>query len=214
MEITVMFQSLKSPEHSASNVVSRAAFTLIEIVIALAVLGTMASGCYIGFNSINTYAVSTRLYSEAQTVAQNQVDLVLSKGPFNITSTPYRVPIELMLTSELAALPLPSQPPTTVPLITDPYYPYYPYYRDANGLLAKEGFIYSDPNVIDPSTGKPKVLVTGTMTCSVTDSGAAAMTYAGIASNLNVRKVTTTVSYSFRNRNYNVSLETLRTADQ
>ena len=48
----------------------RAAFTLVEIVIALAVLGTMAAGVYLGFNSINTYAVSSRLYSEALTAAQ------------------------------------------------------------------------------------------------------------------------------------------------
>src|SRR5919199_3538793 len=59
------------------------AFTLLEIVIALAVLGTMAAGCYLGFNWLNTYAISSRLYSEAQAVAQNQIDLILSKGPFN-----------------------------------------------------------------------------------------------------------------------------------
>ena len=64
----------------------RRGFTLIEIVIALAVLGTMAAGVYLGFNTINTYAVSSRLYSEAQTAAQNQIDLVLSREPFDITA--------------------------------------------------------------------------------------------------------------------------------
>jgi hypothetical protein len=48
----------------------------------------MSSGAYLGFNSINAYAVSSRLYSEAQAIAQNQIDLILSKGPFNITSVP------------------------------------------------------------------------------------------------------------------------------
>ena len=57
----------------------RLAFTLAEVVIALAVLGTMSAGCYVGFNSINTYAISSRLYSEALTAAQNQIDLILSK---------------------------------------------------------------------------------------------------------------------------------------
>src|SRR5947208_9914869 len=65
----------------------RAAFTLTEIVIALAVLGTMASGVYISFNAINTYAVSSRLYSEAQTAAQNQIDLILSKEPFDSSTS-------------------------------------------------------------------------------------------------------------------------------
>src|SRR5438046_9234525 len=88
----------------------RAAFTLVEIVIALAVLGVMAAGCYIGFNSINTYAVTSRLYSEAQTSAQNQIDLILSKEPFDITgayvsgsfdATLGKVPIEVMTVAEL-----------------------------------------------------------------------------------------------------------------
>src|SRR5438270_13721113 len=60
-----------------------AAFTLMEVVMALAVVGTMGAGCYVGFNSLNTYAISSRLYSEAQTAAQNQIDLILSKEPFD-----------------------------------------------------------------------------------------------------------------------------------
>ena len=63
--------------------------------MALAVIGTMGAGCYIGFNSLNTYAISSRLYSEAQTVAQNQIDLVLSKEPFNVTGSNTKVPAVL-----------------------------------------------------------------------------------------------------------------------
>src|SRR4051794_9632517 len=86
------------------------AFSLVEIVIALAVLGTMASGCYIGFNAVNAYAVSSRLYSEAVTAAQNHTDLILSKEPFDIMvayasgsfdPTLNKVPVELMTTAEL-----------------------------------------------------------------------------------------------------------------
>jgi len=41
------------------------------------------------------------------------------------------------------------------------------------------------------------------------------MTFPGAATNnLNVRRVTATVKYSFRNKNYEVSMDTLRTADQ
>ncbi len=57
--------------------------TLAEVVMALAVIGTMGGGCYVGFNALNAYAVSSRLYSEAQTCAQNQIDLILSKEPFD-----------------------------------------------------------------------------------------------------------------------------------
>ena len=51
--------------------------------MALAVIGTMGAGAYVGFNSLNSYAVSSRLYSEAQTAAQNQIDMILSKEPFD-----------------------------------------------------------------------------------------------------------------------------------
>ncbi|MCA1657968.1 MAG: type II secretion system GspH family protein, partial [Verrucomicrobiaceae bacterium] len=117
----------------------RGGFTLIEIVIALAVLGTMAAGCYIGFNAVNTYAVSTRLYSEAQTAAQNQIDLVLSKEPFDSsTSGAYisgsfnpalnKIPAELMTVAELDALvasgvTFPTSPPASAPATTSSYYP-------------------------------------------------------------------------------------------
>src|SRR3954464_6255453 len=91
---------------------SRAGFSLVEIVIALAVLGTMASGVYLGFNAINTYAVSSRLYSEAQTAAQNQIDLILSREPFDSSASgayitgafnpcSNKIPVELMTTAEL-----------------------------------------------------------------------------------------------------------------
>src|SRR5467141_3640470 len=72
-----------------------AAFTLAEVTMALAVIGTMGAGCYVGFNSLNQYAVSSRLYSEAQTAAQNQIDLILSKEPFDPTTTPAKVPTVL-----------------------------------------------------------------------------------------------------------------------
>src|SRR5437660_5246617 len=73
---------------------ARRAFTLMEVVMALGVIGTMGAGCYVGFNSLNVYAVSSRLYSEAQAAAQNQIDQILSKGPFD----PVRNKIPTVLT--------------------------------------------------------------------------------------------------------------------
>jgi len=210
----------------------RAAFTLVEIVIALAVLGTMAAGVYIGFNSINTYAVSSRLYSEAQTAAQNQVDLILSREPFDIFAAKIsgsfdpclnKIPVELMTTGELDALAtsttcgvtFPTAPPTSTPATSSSYYPYYPYYRTGAGQpLKKEAFIYRDS-----VTGK--VLVTGTLTSTITDTGATMPPFAdpsatATPSPLNTRKARVEVSYNFRGRDYQpaVAMYTLRTADQ
>jgi type II secretory pathway pseudopilin PulG len=198
-----------------------AAFSLIEIVIALSVLGTMAAGCYIGFNAINTYAVSSRLYSEAQTAAQNQIDLVLSKSPFDVNAAYIsgsfnpnlsKIPLELMTTSELDALAttvsFPAIAPTSIPAASTYYPAFYPYYRTGSGQPAlKQAFVYQDPV-------SGKVLVTGTLTTSVQDSGLTMNFVNATATNLNIRKATVTVSYTFRNRNYNVSMDTMRTADQ
>jgi prepilin-type N-terminal cleavage/methylation domain-containing protein len=190
---------------------SRCGFTLMEIVMALAVLGTMAGGCYVGFNAVNTYSVSSRLYSEAEAAAHNQIDLILSKEPFNLGVQPTRVPIEVMTTAELDTLapqPLSSPPPTT-----NQYYPYYRNYTYTGGPLAKQAFVYTDP-----VTGT--VVVTGTLTAFITDTGST-MTFAGSTANLNVRCAHVEVKYSFRNRdsvnnptNYTVALDTMRTANQ
>lgn len=201
----------------------RAAFTLIEIVIALAVLGTMAGGVYLGFNSINTYAVSSRLYSEAQAAAQNQIDLVLSREPFDISAAYIsgtfnpalkKIPIEVMTTAEIDSLAttggvtFPTAAPTATPATTSAYYPYYPYFRSGSGQpVSKQAFIYQDPV-------SGKVIVTGDLVTTVADANIT-MTFPGAANNnLNVRRVTATVKYSFRNKNYEVSMDTLRTADQ
>ena len=209
----------------------RSGFTLIEVVIALAVLGTMAAGVYIGFNSINNYAVSTRLYSEAQTAAQNQIDLILSREPFDVKAAYIsgsfdpvlnKIPIELMTTAEIDALAasgvtFPTAPPSTAPAVTDTYYPYYPYYRSGTGQpVSKQAFIYQDPV-------SGKVVVTGTLTTSIADTNLS-MNFIN-TTNLNTRSATVTVAYDFgkitdavsgatQRGSYTLQMDTLRTADQ
>jgi Tfp pilus assembly protein PilV len=215
---------------TSSRRLGQAAFSLIEAVIALAVIGTMAAGCYLGFNAVNTYAVSSRLYSEAQTAAQNQVDLILSREPFDIKAayisgsfdpSTNKIPIELMTTAELDALAasgvtFPTAAPTATPATTSSYYPYYPYYRTGTGQpVKKQAFIYQDP-----VTGK--VLVTGTLTGTITDAGMS-MNFIN-TTDLNTRKANVTVAYDFRkiaaadgsasHGSYTLSMDTLRTADQ
>ncbi len=104
--------------------------------------------------------------------AQNQIDLILSKGPFNLETNPQRIPAVLALGT------------TVTPNV----------------------FIYRD-SVSGTAT------VTGSMSTTISDYPAT-MTYASQTKNLNIRKATVTVSYSWRNKNYNVTMETLRTADQ
>lgn len=194
-----LLRQLRPASHARRQSV-RAAFTLVEIVISLAVIGTLSGACYIGFNAINAYGVSSRLYSEAETAAQNQIDLILSREPFDVMITPKRIPLELMTQAELAALnpPLGSSTPST----SSPYYPYYL----SNGLLARDAFIYTDP-----ATGK--VIVKGIVTSTVIDTGLS-QTLESTTTNLNIRRATVSVTYTFRNTNYSVNMDTMRTADR
>jgi hypothetical protein len=101
----------------------------------------------------------------------------------------------------------PTEPPTSVPVTTSPYYPYYPYFRSGSGQpISKQAFIYQDPV-------SGLVVVTGTLTTTVADT-ATSMAFVGTTTDLHVRKATATVSYNFRNRNYVLAMDTLRTADQ
>lgn len=156
--------------------------------MALGVIGTMGAGCYVGFNSLNAYAVSSRLYSEAQTAAQNRIDLILSKEPFDPTKTPPKLPPDPQDPSGPSLLAIGTK---TIPNV----------------------FIYRDPTKDAGISGNGNIVVTGTMTTTVTDTGAT-MTYAGSTTALNTYRVTVTVTYTYRNKTYNVSMDTMRTADQ
>lgn len=58
-------------------------FTLVEVVIAVSLLALFASGALWTLTQANRYAALSRLYTGAQLAAQNQIDLIMSRGPFN-----------------------------------------------------------------------------------------------------------------------------------
>lgn len=187
-----MFPFVSTRTERKPSRLREAAFTLSEALIALAVLGSMSSGAYLGFHAINAYSVSSRLYSEAQAVAQNQIDLILSARPFNVTSVPYRVPPVLCLDPTTAGTATCKETAST-----------------GNGPLTvtkQNVFVYTDP-----VTGK--AVVSGTMATTIENLGTT-MDYDKKTTPLNIRKATVTVSYRFRDKNYAVTMRTLRTADQ
>lgn len=79
------------------EVASRAGFSLLEILIATSILALIATTAFVTLNKMNFLAFSGRLYSEAQAVAENQVDILLTKGPFDPTRTPPLIPTELQM---------------------------------------------------------------------------------------------------------------------
>ena len=182
----------------------RSAFTFTEVLMGISILGLTAGAVLYGLNQLNHYASVNRLYTAAQTLAQNQIDLILTKGPYDPASSKYPTPNILGTTgtynyytdpttgtiTTVSATSTPS--PTASPAIT----------------------IYKDPMNTNNATNK---VVTGTIFTSVKDTGATVpVTVGGVTTtkNLYLRQATVTVSYRFRNRNYSVVMDTMRTADQ
>ena len=75
-------------------------FTLVEVLVATSLLGLLAGSALWALSQANNYASVTRLYTGAETAAQNQIDLVLTDGPFNPQTG--EVPPELQLGTSAA----------------------------------------------------------------------------------------------------------------
>jgi type II secretory pathway pseudopilin PulG len=91
-----------------------AAFTLAEVIVALGLFGITAAAAVGAMIRINTNAALSRLQTGASTVAQNQIDLILSDGPFNPPLG--QIPPELTVGTTSQG----SSTAPTVPVYTDP----------------------------------------------------------------------------------------------
>jgi prepilin-type N-terminal cleavage/methylation domain-containing protein len=94
----------------------RRAFTLIEAMIAIALIGLAASATFAAIGKLNEYASISRLYTSAETVAQNQIDRILSDSPFNPSWNPPQIPASLVPDSQRGGPLVQNQ----VPIYTDP----------------------------------------------------------------------------------------------
>jgi prepilin-type N-terminal cleavage/methylation domain-containing protein len=77
-------------------------FTLIELLVATALLGLLAGSAIWALTQANNYASIARLYTGAETAAQNQIDLILTESPFNPQANPPQVPAPLALGTSAA----------------------------------------------------------------------------------------------------------------
>ena len=65
------------------------AFTMIEVLVAATLLGMLAAGSIWALTQANNYASINRLYTGAETAAQNQIDYLLADAPFNPQSNQF-----------------------------------------------------------------------------------------------------------------------------
>lgn len=70
----------------------RSGFTLVEVLAGVSILGLVAGVVIFGLSQLNYFASVNRLYTAAQTLAQNQIDLVLTKAPYNPVLGQYPTP--------------------------------------------------------------------------------------------------------------------------
>ena len=89
-------------------------FTIIEIIAAIGVLGVASAGTIAVLLQMNQNAALSRLRTGAATVAQNQIDYLLSVQPFNPKKN--QVPPELAIGTSNNG----TQQAPTVPIYTDP----------------------------------------------------------------------------------------------
>src|SRR5205807_495338 len=68
------------------------AFTLVEVLAAATILGLVAAIVIFGLSQLNYFATVSRLYTSAQILAQNQIDLILTKTPYNPSLNQYPSP--------------------------------------------------------------------------------------------------------------------------
>jgi type II secretory pathway pseudopilin PulG len=72
-----------------------ASFTLVETLVGLSMVALLGAGSFWTMTQMNVYATSARLYSEAIAKAEQQVDAILTKGPFDPSANPQLIPSEL-----------------------------------------------------------------------------------------------------------------------
>jgi type II secretory pathway pseudopilin PulG len=71
------------PGKSVLKLGRNAAFTFAEIIVSVSILGMLSGSSLWALSQANNYASVARLYTGAETVAQNRIDEILSESPFN-----------------------------------------------------------------------------------------------------------------------------------
>lgn len=178
-----------------------AAFTLVDVVGGMAMLGLVSASIIYGLNQLNHFSMVNRLYTAAQTVAQNQIDLILTMGPYDPAQGKYPLPENCGIASA-----------TNTILQT-----HAPYYYDGTRTTTcpmspnandRKVTLYRDP--MSPATASP---IEATVKTVITDTGVT-VPVGGVPTPLDLRRATVTVEYTFRNKPYSVVMETMRTSDQ
>jgi hypothetical protein len=78
---------MRFPQATEYKSRSLAAFTMTEAIVGIAIAGIGIACCLTALSMMNSIASSSRNATGAYTVVMNQIDLILSDGPFNPQKT-------------------------------------------------------------------------------------------------------------------------------
>ena len=90
-------------------------FLLLETMIAIALIGLIASGALFALTMVNRHAVIGRLYTGAANELQEQVDNVLYDGPFKPRAA--KIPPVLTVGTSTKTVPIYVDPTAAVPSV-------------------------------------------------------------------------------------------------
>ena len=108
---------MRSHRHGASGpawkrrLATQKGFTLTEILITSGVIVVVGATAMYGLAMINKYAASSRVQAAAQSIVQNQIDQILTAGPYVPTNAPPDIPTILTMGPTVT---------NNVPVFTDP----------------------------------------------------------------------------------------------
>jgi prepilin-type N-terminal cleavage/methylation domain-containing protein len=165
---------------------NRAGFTMVETIVAIAVLGIGVASTIGTVTKMNAIAAMSRNSTGAYTVLTNQVDLFQSMGPFN---------------------PQKTNSDGTAQIPKDTSHGSYPTYDMTVGThnISVNGTNFNVPVYEYRDVSNNLVLVVnGTLTVNVTDLS---------ASLPNTYQAAFTITFTYLNRNYAYSISSIRTSD-
>lgn len=176
------------------------AFTLLEVVVALALIALAVGSSIVALTHLNKAAQASRLYTGAQAVAQNHIDDAMNADWNSMLSAVQEPRAPLALGTHYVV-------PNTADADNDGLIAYYD--PDERPSFTYSTSLPSEPNVPiyeeDPisSTG---ITILGTVRVVTTD-------ISPTGANYRLRQVVVDVDYNYDNRPRNVQMTTLRAAN-
>jgi len=165
-------------------------FTLVETLLGTVMISVVAAAALWTLNVMNVYAAKGRLFSQAMARAEQEIDAILTAGPFDLSASAPKYPV--IYTDPVTNVTSTLQPGTTITI--------------PNASQPTAVLVYTDPVT-------NQQIVTGTMTITTTNTNTMGVV-GSTSTDLNIVKANVRIGWTFRGQPYFVSLDTMRTGVQ